>query len=49
VGIKKVTGKLIPNPTANTKLEKDDILIVVTDSKTANKLNELIKKEFKED
>ncbi|MFA6708157.1 MAG: TrkA family potassium uptake protein [Fusobacterium sp.] len=49
VGIKKATGKLIPNPTANTKLEKDDILIVVTDSKTANKLNELIKKEFKED
>lgn len=48
VGIKKTSGKLIPNPTASTKLEKDDILIVVTDSKTANKLNGLIKKELKE-
>lgn len=49
VGIKKYTGKFIPNPGAQEKIEENDILIVVTDSKTAKALNGLIKKEFKED
>lgn len=48
VGVKKFSGILIPNPTADTKIEKEDILIVVTDSKTANKLDGELKKEFKE-
>lgn len=38
----------MPNPNPNEKIEENDILIVVTDSKTANALNGLVKKEFKE-
>ena len=45
VGIKRESDKFIPNPTPNTKIEENDILIVTTDSKTANRLRE----EFKED
>lgn len=48
VGIKKHNGKFVPNPNPNEKIEENDILIVVTDSKTANALNGLVKKEFKE-
>ncbi len=48
VGIKKYNGKFIPNPSSEIKVEENDILIVVTDSKTANQLNGLVKKEFKE-
>ncbi|WP_300356587.1 TrkA family potassium uptake protein [Fusobacterium sp.] len=49
VGIKKHNGKFVPNPNPHEKIEENDILIVVTDSKTANTLNGLVKKEFKED
>ena len=49
VGIKKHNGRFVPNPNPNEKIEENDILIVVTDSKTANALNGLVKKEFKED
>lgn len=49
VGIKKYNNKFIPNPSPHEKIEENDILIVVTDSKTAKKLNGLVKKEFKED
>ena len=49
VGIKKYNGRFIPNPNPNEKIEENDILIVITDSKTANTLNGLVKKEFKED
>ncbi len=49
VGIKKQSGDLISNPDGNTVLEKGDVLIVVTDSKTANKMSEALKKDFKED
>lgn len=45
VGIKRELDKFIPNPAPNTVIEKNDILIVTTDSKTVNKLRE----EFKED
>lgn len=48
VGIKKHNGRFVPNPNPNEKIEENDILIVVTDSKTANTLNGLVKKEFKE-
>lgn len=48
VGIKKHNGRFVPNPNPNEKIEENDILIVVTDSKTANALNGLVKKEFKE-
>ena len=48
VGIKKYNGRFVPNPNPNEKIEENDILIVVTDSKTANALNGLVKKEFKE-
>ncbi len=43
VGIKKYHGKFIPNPNPNTEIEENDILIMVTDSKTANVLNGLVK------
>lgn len=49
VGIKKHHGEFIPNPSPNEMIEQNDILIVVTDSKTAKALNGLVKKEFKED
>lgn len=49
VGIKKYNGRFIPNPNPNEKIEENDILIVITDSKTANTLNGLVKKEFNED
>lgn len=45
VGIKRNNNKFIPNPTPDTKIEENDILIVTTDSKTAGRLRE----EFKED
>ena len=48
VGIKKYHGKFIPNPSPDDKIEENDILIVVTDSKTAKELKGLVKKEFKE-
>lgn len=44
VGIKKYTGKFLPNPNPNEKIEKNDILIVVTDSKTAKVLKNLVEK-----
>ena len=46
---KKYNGRFIPNPNPNEKIEENDILIVITDSKTANTLNGLVKKEFNED
>ncbi|NME35352.1 MULTISPECIES: TrkA family potassium uptake protein [Fusobacterium] len=49
IGIKKISGKFIPNPTATTIIEKDDTLIVVTDTKSANKISNILKKEYKED
>lgn len=49
IGIKKISGRFIPNPTATTIIEKDDTLIVVTDTKSANKINDILKKEYKED
>lgn len=49
IGIKKSSGQFIPNPTATTIIEKEDILIVVTDTKSANKISDIIKKEYKED
>lgn len=45
VGIKRGENKFIPNPTPSTIIEENDILIVTTDSRTANQL----KNEFKED
>ncbi|WP_319205028.1 TrkA family potassium uptake protein [uncultured Ilyobacter sp.] len=41
VGIKKVSGTLDPTPRADTVIEKDDILLVITDAKTAKQLEDL--------
>ncbi|WP_300360843.1 TrkA family potassium uptake protein [Fusobacterium sp.] len=49
VGIKKPDGRFLSNPPATTVIEKDDILIVITDAKTANQMSNILKKEFKED
>ena len=49
VGIKKPDGRFLANPRATTVIEKDDILIVITDAKTANQMSNILKKEFKED
>lgn len=44
VGIKRGGSRFIPNPSPDTIIEENDILIVTTDSKTANRLKE----EFKD-
>jgi len=41
VGIKKSTGILNASPKADTVIEKGDVLLVITDSKTANQLESL--------
>lgn len=41
VGIKKVNGTLDPTPKADSVIEKDDILLVITDAKTAKQLEDL--------
>jgi len=41
VGIKKSTGELNSSPRATSVIEKGDTLLVITDSKTARKLEEL--------
>lgn len=49
VGIKKTDGRFLSNPKATTVIEKDDILIVITDAKTANQMSDILKKEFRKD
>ncbi len=41
VGIKKGNGTLDPSPKADSIIEKDDILLVITDAKTAKQLENL--------
>ncbi len=41
VGIKKKNGVLNAGPQADTIIEKEDVLLVITDSKTANQLESL--------
>ncbi|WP_319370984.1 TrkA family potassium uptake protein [uncultured Ilyobacter sp.] len=41
VGIKKSNGTLDPTPKADSVIEKDDILLVITDAKTAKQLEDL--------
>ncbi len=41
VGIKKKSGILNASPQADTIIEKEDVLLVITDSKTANQLESL--------
>lgn len=41
VGIKKEDQRFTPNPNANTLIEKGDVLLVITDSKTADYLENL--------
>ncbi|WP_320046195.1 TrkA family potassium uptake protein [uncultured Ilyobacter sp.] len=41
VGIKKGNGTLDPTPRADSVIEKDDILLVITDAKTAKQLEDL--------
>jgi trk system potassium uptake protein TrkA len=41
VGIKKSNGLLDPTPRADSVIEKDDILLVITDAKTAKQLEDL--------
>ncbi|WP_372712896.1 TrkA family potassium uptake protein [Ilyobacter sp.] len=41
VGIKKSNGLLDPTPRADSIIEKDDILLVITDAKTAKQLEDL--------
>ncbi|GLI55744.1 potassium transporter KtrA [Propionigenium maris DSM 9537] len=41
VGIKKKNGILNASPQADTIIEKEDVLLVITDSKTANQLESL--------
>lgn len=41
VGIKRMDGTLDASPKADTIIEKDDTLLVITDSKTANQLEGL--------
>jgi trk system potassium uptake protein TrkA len=41
VGIKKEDQRFTPNPNANTLIEKGDVLLVITDNKTAEYLENL--------
>lgn len=42
VGIRKKDGTFLPNPTANTKIEEEDVLLVITDKKTGQSFENLI-------
>lgn len=42
VGIRKIGGEFIPNPLANTVIKEGDILLVITDKKTAHYFESLI-------
>lgn len=41
VGIRKKDGNFVPNPMANTIIEEEDILIIITDKKTARSFEDL--------
>lgn len=42
VGIRKKDGTFVPNPIATTMIEEEDILIVITDKKTARSFEDLL-------
>ncbi len=42
VGIKKRDNSFLPNPTATTIIEEEDILLLITDKKTAHSFEKLI-------